>query len=143
MHLMRTYEPFGGRLFFQPLKVAKGTRPVTLSHTWETDEPFRFSPWTVVTRIPFFRFFPWTVVIRIPFRAVAFGWWRDTPVQSLPEERAEHQKKEREEAEFDAYRVVNGDVSRDEWDTARRIIADRGLDPDDEMEIMQALGVMG
>lgn len=129
---MRTYEPFKflGRLFVVPLKVAKGVPPVTYAPTWEQEPPYRFGP-TVVVRMPIFRV------------AWGIGVWLDTHVDSLEAERLERAEIEEANAAYDAYVAVNGQVPREEWESARRFVAEQGLDPDEEMRAMQDMGIFG
>ena len=119
--IRRTYEPlkFLGRLFWVPLKVTKEAPLLSYAPTWESNGE-RWAP---------------TIVFRIPFRfAIGVGVWLDVDPESIVEIRDE-------QAEYDAYAAVNGKVSFDTWQAARKKIAAQGLDPDEEMEIMQALGI--
>jgi hypothetical protein len=122
LYIRRTYEPlkFLGRLFWVPLQVYAGTPAVSYAPTWE-DTGERWAP-TVVVRVPFTRL------------AIGLGVWLDVKPGSIVEIRDE-------DAEYDAYVAVNGAVPRDAWQAARRQIAAQGLDPDEEMEVMQAMGV--
>lgn len=117
----RTYEPFKfmGRLFFVPLTVAPRTSAVSYAPTWE-DTGEHWGP-TLVARVPFTRF------------ALGVGVWLDAP-QSIPMIRDD-------DAEYDAYVAVNGMVDREQWQQAREEIAAMGLDPNEEMELMQARGI--
>lgn len=121
----RTYEPLKftrtplGRLFWVPLPVTSHTRAVSYSATWE-DTGNRWGP-TLVTRIPFTRW------------AVGLGVWLNAPQDVMMVHEAD--------AEFDAYVAVNGGVSREDWNKARETVASMDLDPSDEMEIMQSLGL--
>lgn len=118
-----------GRLFCVFLKVAKGSRVVSYAPTWEQDPPYRFGP---------------TIVIRLPFgRAVGFGFWLRTDVGSLELAREERAEIESANAAYDAYVAVNGEVPREEWDEVRKQISGMGLDPEEEMAIMQEMGVFG
>jgi hypothetical protein len=123
---MRTYDV--GRLFFVPLRIPKGERWIARTHTWETDGDLRFAHTLVFKLGP------------LPF-GFGIGWWQDTDIESMVSERQLRAEVERANAEYDAYVAVNGNVDRAQWAAARRAIARRGLDPDDEMEAMQALGV--
>jgi hypothetical protein len=116
----RTYEPLGfmGRIFFVPLTVAPHTRHLSYAPTWQ-DSGEHWGP-TIVARLPFTR------------RALGVGVWLRAP-EIVPIRD--------EDAEFDAYQVVNGKVDREAWDRARATIAAQGLDPDEEMELMQAMGI--
>jgi hypothetical protein len=120
--IRRTYEPFKflGRFFWVPLRVLAHTPAVSLSPTWQ-DSGEHWSP-TLVVRIPLTKW------------AVGFGWWRDVPEGSIIEIHED-------DAAYETYCAVNGAVSRPAWDTARRQIAAQGLDPDEEMELMQMMGV--
>jgi hypothetical protein len=117
----RIYEPFKflGRFFWVPLRVEPGTPGFSLTVTWEESGEY-FGP---------------TAVVRIPLTKVAIGVgvWFDPPtdIQAVHDE----------DAAFDAYVAVNGAVDKDSWRLARRKIAEQGLDPDEEMELMQAMGV--
>jgi hypothetical protein len=126
----RTYEPlkFLGRLFWVPLSVAPGTSPISRASTWEPDNEHRWGP-TLVVRIPLTRW------------AMAVGVWLDTGIGDLDEEHAWRVQAETEDAEYDAYQAVNGPVPREVWNEARKQIAAQGLDPSEEMELMQSLGV--
>lgn len=117
----RTYEPFKfmGRLFFVPLTTAPDTDYLSYAPTWE-DSGEHWGP-TIVVRIPFTR------------RAIGVGVWLDSP-KDIPMVREL-------DAEYDAYVAVNGKVDRDAWQYARDQIAAQGLDPSEEMGLMQAYGV--
>jgi hypothetical protein len=125
----RTYEPlkFLGRLFWVPLFVRKGTPPVTYTATWEADGEYRWGP---------------TLVVRVPLTHVAIGLgvWLDSDIDSLEDAEAIREQ-EQEDIAFDVYEAVNGPTDRDKWLEARQEIADMGLDPNEEMEMMQDRGV--
>lgn len=133
-HIRRTYEPFEplrflGRLMFVPLRVEKKTSLFSVTGTWEAEPPYRYAT---------------TRVVRLPLRwAVGIGWWRDTQVVDLASEEEFRRELEAANAAFDAYQAVNGPTDRDTWDSARRKIAEMGLDPDEEMELMQQFNVFG
>jgi hypothetical protein len=116
----RTYEPLGfmGRIFFVPMIAAPGTKHLSYNPTWQ-DTGEHWGP-TLVGRIPFTRF------------ALGVGVWLRAP-QIVPIRD--------EDAEYDAYVAVNGKVDRDVWLAARAEIAALGLDPDEEMALMQQRGV--
>lgn len=119
-HYWRTYEPFrfAGRLFFVPMTAAPHTKFLSYAPTWQ-DTGEHWGP---------------TLVARVPFTRLAIGvgvWLNAPPIVPI----------RNEDAEFDAYVAVNGNVDRDAWQRAREEVAAMGLDPDDEMEIMQAKGV--
>ena len=116
------------RFFWVGMKVAPKTRFVSYTHTWEADGQYRWAP-TLVVRIPFTR------------QALGFGVWLDSGVESL--QLTAEQRKEIEEANalYAAYVAVNGHVERQEFDQARAAIAHLGLDPDEEMAMMQEEGV--
>jgi hypothetical protein len=119
-HYWRTYEPFGfmGRLFFVPMTAAPKTKHLSYNPTWQ-DTGEHWGP-TLVGRIPFTRF---ALGVRI--------WLNAPPVVPIRDE----------DAEYDAYVAVNGNVDRDAWQAAREQIAAQGLDPDEEMGLMQQMGV--
>lgn len=121
-HIRRTYEPlkFLGRFFWVPLRVLENTPAVSLAPTWQ-DSGEHWSP-TIVVRIPLTRW------------AVGLGWWRDVPEGSIVEIHED-------DVAFETYCAVNGEIPRESWNEARRKIAAMGLNPDDEMELMQAMGV--
>jgi hypothetical protein len=116
----RTYEPFKflGRLFFVPMTAAPRTKHLSYNPTWE-DTGEHWGP-TIVGRIPFTRF------------ALGVGVWLDAP-PIVPIHT--------EDAEFDAYVAVNGQVDRGAWQAAREEIADLGLDPDEEWALLQQRGL--
>lgn len=118
--IRRTYEPlkFLGRLFWVPLTVTPNVPLLSFTHTWEANGDF-WGP-TAVARVPLTRF------------AIGLGVWLNPP--DIPEIRDE-------DAEYATYVAVNGRVPREQWQAARREIAARGLDPDEEMELMQTMGV--
>lgn len=118
----RTYEPlkFLGRLFWVPLRVLPNTKAVSYAPTWE-ESGERWGP-TIVARIPLTSY------------AIGLGVWLDVDPLDIVAIRDE-------DAEYAAYTAVNGPVDREEYDAARRYIASLGLDPDEEMEAMQALGL--
>lgn len=125
-YIRRTYEPLKflglGRPFWVPLRTTKGAPLISLAPTWEeTGE--RFSV-TLVVRAPLTQF------------AIGVGYWRDVDPDSVV-------KIHTEDAEYDTYCAVNGPVPRDQWNAARLKIAGMGLDPDEEMELMQKMGVFG
>ncbi len=129
---MRTYEPFKflGRFFVLPLHIRQGTPWVSLTQTWETEPPYRFAH---------------TVVIKaavLPF-GVGLGWWLDTDVDNLEDEFMQNVESALGNSAYDAYVAVNGNVDRAQWDAARKRVAGQGLDLDDEMEVMQSLGIFG
>lgn len=127
---MRTFEPlkFLGRFFFIPLRMGPNAPLVSVTPSWEMEPPHRFSP---------------TLVVRLPrlLWGVGFGWWRDTEVVNVDEEKQARQEIEAANAAYDAYVKVNGNVPRDVWDEARQQIANLELTPDEEMECMQNLGI--
>lgn len=120
----RTYEIFKRvgwpRPFVTFLTVSPGTSRMSTTHTWEdTGEHFGK---TVVLVIPFTRI------------GVGLGYWKDVdPSEIVPVHL--------DDAEYDAYVAVNGPVPREKWERAREVIAAQDLDPSEEMEMMQALGV--
>lgn len=121
MYVRRTYEPlkFLGRLFWVPMRVTPGTPPISYAPTWDADDS-RWGP---------------TIIVRLPFRwAIGLGVWLDYDRNNIV---AVHQ----EDADYDTYVAVNGPVDRAKYDAARKIVAEQGLGPDEEMEAMQALGV--
>lgn len=122
LYIRRTYEPlkFLGRFFWVPLHVLPHTPALSVAPTWQ-EEGEQWSP-TVVVRIPLTRW------------AVGFGWWRDVVTEEIIEVHED-------DALFDAYCAVNGDVERETWDEARAKIASLGLGWDEEMELMQEMGV--
>lgn len=124
--IRRTFEPFKflgyGHLMWVPLRVAKGTPWRSLSHTWETNGE-RMAI-TYVFRLPI----PWLRP------ALGFGMWQHVHREEIVPVRDG-------DIEYNAYCAVNGAVSREDWDKARRVVAAQGLDPDEEMEIMQAMGI--
>lgn len=127
--MTRTYEPFRflGRFTVIPLRAAPGTSLVSFAPTWEVEAPYRYAP---------------TFVFRLPFGlALGIGWWLDTEVDDLTSEYAQRVEIEAANAAYDAYVAVNGNVDRGAWDAARAKIAALGLDPDEEMALMQAEGV--
>lgn len=121
-YIHRTYEPlkFLGRLFWVPLRVLPNTRAVSYAPTWE-DTGERWAP-TIVARIPLTTY------------AIGVGVWLDVDPEDIVMTRDE-------DAEYAAYVAVNGVVDRNLWSEARKRIAAQGLDPDDEMEMMQMLGI--
>lgn len=118
----RTYEPlkFLGRLFLVPLHVTPRTSPVSYAPTWEEGGQ-HWGP-TLIGRIPLTR---WALGIGI--------WLNFDPTDVV----AVHE----DDAAYAAYQAVNGEVPREKWEAARRKIAEMGLNPDEEMELMQAMGV--
>ena len=119
-HYWRAYEPlqFLGRLFVVPMTAAPKTKHLSYAPTWQ-DTGEHWGP-TVVARIPFTRF------------ALGVGVWLDAPPVTPIHI---------EDAEFDAYVAVNGQVDRDAWQQAREEIADLGLDPDEEWALLQSKGL--
>lgn len=121
----RTYEPLQflgkapGRLFWVPMRTTAGVKKVTVAPTWEENGE-RWAR-TLVLRIPFTRW------------AIGFGIWRDAPSEIV----AVHD----EDAEYATYAAVNGHVDREQWQRAREYVAAQGLDPDEEMEMLQMLGI--
>lgn len=116
----RTYEPlkFLGRLFWVPMTVAPHTKYLSYNPTWE-DTGERWAP-TLVTRIPLTRL------------AIGVGvWLAAPPIVPIHED----------DADYDAYVAVNGQVDRGQWQAAREEVAELGLDPDEEMAYMQAKGI--
>ncbi len=123
-YIRRTYEPlkFLGRLFWVPMHVDPHTPYASYAPTWEASGE-RWGP-TVILRLPF------------SYRAIGLGLWLDyEPDSAVPVHV--------EDAEFDRYCVVNGPVDRVLWASVRAEIAEMGLDPDEEMALMQQKGVMG
>jgi hypothetical protein len=121
LYVRRTYEPlkFLGRLFWVPMKVAPQTPLVSYAPTWEADGS-RWGP---------------TLVVRLPFRyAVGLGVWLDMDAGDVIPVHVE-------DAEYEMYQAINGYIPREKWQAARRKISEMGLDPDDEMELMQMIGV--
>jgi hypothetical protein len=116
----RTYEPFkfAARLFFVPLIAAPNTPAISYAPTWE-DTGEHWGP-TLVARLPFTRL------------AIGVGVWLNSP-EIVPIRD--------EDAEYDAYVAVNGNVDKEAWRAAREEIAALGLDPDEEMALMQQKGV--
>lgn len=118
----RTYEPlkFLGRLFWVPLRTTSNASLASFTSSWDTEEA-RWGP---------------TVVVRLPLTpyAVGVGVWLDVDPDSV-------QMVEEEDAAYDTYVAVNGPVDREKWAVARAEIAALGLDPDEEMDLMQARGV--
>lgn len=112
------------RPFVTPLTVAPRTKYLSYNPTWE-DTGEHWGP-TVVVRVPLTR------------RAVGFGYWLDVDPDSVVEIHTD-------DVEYDAYLAVNDPIERDKWlanrNRAREIIAAHGLDPEDEMALMQAYGV--
>jgi hypothetical protein len=93
---------------------------VSYAPTWRPEGDF-WGP-TVVVRLPLWRY------------ALGFGIWIDVNQEDIV---AVHE----DDAEYERYVEVNGLVPREQWLEARRKIAEMGLDPDEEMELMQAMGV--
>ena len=126
-HIRRTFEPFkifgDPSSFFLFMRTAKGEPIYSVTYTWEA-EGRMFAPLTKVFRFPFTRF------------AVAWGTWFPVEPDSIVPVRYE-------DAEFAMYEAVNGTIDRAEWSAARKRIAAEGLDPSDEMEVLQSLGLMG
>lgn len=124
-YIRRTYEPFKflGRLMLVPLKVSKGTPVVTLTQTWEAEEPHRIAP---------------TVVLRLGPVGLGIGWWLDSDVENLVDEEGVRREIEEAQAAYDAYVAVNGEIDRSEFDAIRKEIGTQGLDLDHEMALMQA-----
>lgn len=122
----RTFEPFAflGRLTFIPLRTTKGVPPVTFTATHEAEPPYRYAPTVVV------RFWPFTVGLGI-------GWWRDSGWADAEA----RQEAGEEEAEYLRYTAVNGEVDKSEFQAARRQVAQLGLSPDEEMELLQRRGL--
>lgn len=121
VYIRRTYEPlkFLGRFFWVPLTTAPHTPAVSYTPTWEAAGE-HWGP-TLVFRLPLTRW------------AVGLGVWLDFKREHVPVRVVD--------AEYDAYVAVNGVVDRERWQTARAEIAALGLDPDEEMEHMQAMGI--
>lgn len=117
----RTYEPlkFLGRLFLTPLHASRQAPLVSYAASQQDNGQF-WGP---------------TVVARVPFTSVALGvgvWLDVDPNSPMVHE---------DDAEYDAYTAVNGKVNRDAWQAAREEVAKLGLDPDAEMEYLQARGL--
>lgn len=129
-HIHRTYEPFRflSRFTLFPMSnISQGTPVLTRTVTHESDPPWRWAP---------------TFVLRFgPTRwGVAVGWWLDSGVSgSLTEEFQHRVAQENMASEFDRYVVANGDVDYDTWYQARLRVAEKGLDPDDDLEIQMAM----
>jgi hypothetical protein len=121
VYIRRTFEPlkFLGRLFLVPLRADPKVKAVSYAPTWEANGE-HWGP-TLIFHIP-----------RTPF-ALGVGIWLDAPEEIVAVQE--------EDAEYDAYVAVNGPVSRAEWSAARKSIAAMGLDPSEEMELMQNLGI--
>jgi hypothetical protein len=117
----RTYEPlkFLGRLFWTPIPADPATPRVSYAASWQDNGQY-WAP-TVIARVPFTRW------------AVGVGVWLDAD----PDAEMVHE----DDAEYDAYAAVNGNVNRDAWQAAREEVAKLGLDPDAEMEYLQAQGL--
>lgn len=127
MTYWRTYEflkwtriPHLHRPFLTVLPVAPKTSYFSYAPTWE-DTGEHWGP-TLVARVPFTR------------KAVGVGVWLDVDPDDVVTVHTE-------DAEYDAYVAVNGPVDRGQWRQARQEIAALGLDPSEEMELMQAKGV--
>lgn len=118
----RTYEPlkFLGRLFWTPLRTTPDATHLSHTVSWDVDQS-RWAP-TVVVRVPFTRW------------AVGVGVWLDFDPSTL-------NVVEEEDAAYDTYVAVNGPVDRDAWRAAREEIADLGLDPEDEVAVLQSRGL--
>ena len=127
MYSRRTYEPlkFLGRLMFVPLSVNPRTRPISVTTTWEDSGDFRWAP-TLVLRLP------------LSYYAFGFGVWLD----SRPEDQIVVTEDEIANADYAAFEAVNGPTDREKYDIVRAQIASQGLDPGEEMELMQMLNVM-
>lgn len=125
-YIHRTYEPFKflSRLTLIPLRIARGTKMFTQTVTHEAEEPYRFAPTLVVKAGP------------LPF-GIGIGWWLDGGLADA----ADRQEEGEEDIEYNRYVAVNGHVDREKWQTARRAVARQGLSPDEEMEVMQAMGI--
>jgi hypothetical protein len=108
------------RPFVVPMKAAPKTKFLSYNPTWE-DTGEHWGP-TLVARIPFTN------------RAIGLGVWLNADASALI---PVHDT----DAEYDAYVAVNGPVDRDVWDAGRAEIAALGLDPNEEMELMQAKGI--
>lgn len=131
--IRRTYEPLAWFFDIQftliPMRVSRGTPWKSKTITWESDPPFRVAPTTV------FKFGP------LPF-GIGVGVWQESDVDNLQNEFQRSVAEATLKSEYDRYVAFNGEVDYDEWLTARHIVADSGLDPDDDLEIQIALGAV-
>ncbi len=133
---MRSYEPFDGPFFVQPLSTNQRW-PLSFTHSWEEDGQYRFSPRTVVLSIDHVLSFLiafilvfltplawWQVLlaavviayvvanlIRLK-RGLAFGWWRKG---TTPEEIRLKQEEAVARAEYNTYVTINGETDYNEW----------------------------
>lgn len=129
MQPTRSYEPFKflSRLFFIPLRVEPGVWPVTRTYSHEVDNQYRVGP---------------TVVVRLPFHwGIGIGWWMDTDIDGSEQWRLEQEARAQEQAAYDAFTAVNGPVDPVTWTKVRKLVAAQGLDWDEELLVMQQLGV--
>lgn len=119
------------RLFITFPRIGWLDPPVFRTHSWEVEPPHRFAP----SVIGFY-------LLPLP-RAIAFGWWHDTDVEGMVEEQQLRLEIEEANAAYDRHVMLYGDtdLTPEQFQSARKAVASRGLDPDDEMELMQALGV--
>lgn len=113
---MKTYE-FSRiglpRLFVTFPRLGWADPPVFRTHSWETDPPHRFAP----TVLGFY-------LLPLP-RAIAFGWWHDTEVESLTLELKNRMEIEAANAAYDRWVLVHGDLDRDEFEQmleAQRVV---------------------
>lgn len=145
---MRSFEPFGSRLFIQPLVNSETSSgwPVEFSHTWEIDGENRFCPRTLTINgyflsvlacfsvFVFFYYFLgaglWSLWVEVVLMSMAFLLLRDTAValgiwrKGLPPEEIEARKKEEQlRSDFHRYNAVNDPVPWTLYYRARVFIA--------------------
>lgn len=123
LFIRRTYEPlkFLGRLFWVPMQIHPETSLVSYAPTWDAEDS-RWGP---------------TLIFRFPLTQWGFGVgiWLDHDRNSIV---AVHE----EDIAYDTFVAVNGPIDRARYDAARKTVAAQGMDPDQEMEAMQMLGIM-
>lgn len=117
-----------GRFFWHGLQEVRMRWPLRRDHTWEVEEPYRFSRSLVI------RLWPTNY-------GIVLGWWRDLSVNLQHESNVAWDEATEGDMAYDAYVAVNGPVPREQWQDARREVAGLGLSPDEEMERMQQMGV--
>ncbi len=118
-----------GRLFFltlpQPERIRAGTRLFHFAPTWEMSFPYRQCPRTLIIRP------------NLVFRSgLVVGWWRDTGFRTVEEQESDMGMIPKLDL------LHNPEVTETDRDAVRKHIADYGLEPEEEMELMQTLDLM-
>lgn len=115
-----------GRLFWVSLTVAPRTRWISLSHTWEVEEPYRVSPATLVIRYS-------------KDKAIGLGWWTVSAVRSWDAHEEERGEIEEDDIRYAAYVAICGPVSREDYDRAVSVVREDNpaLDEESERAVLQ------